>query len=219
MIKQLAVFLLVVSIACFVSETACAQKIDSTAQAIDSTQNANNPSTIGKLALGVFTATALPTLFAIVVADIFPLAGNMIVEEGNAYVGFSLETGIGFGERERMGRYPDYRVQLQYSYFPNRVNPNLLHFTYDYDIRLFPVDKLRLFTLGFSPGIGLFTDLHSYGIAPEISVWLMHPSLFYIGFFPQHNMYLRLRYNYMLNSIHGFGEIAVGISSTFTFGK
>jgi hypothetical protein len=219
MIKQLMVFVLLVSIVCFFSQTACGQATDSTTQATDSTQGTDNRSTIGKVALGAFTAVAIPTVLATVLADVFPPAGNLIVEKGTAHLGFSFETGVGFGEREKMGRYPEYRIQLQFSYFPDRLNPTLLHLIYDYDVRLFPVDKRQLFTLGFSPGIGLLSDFHSQGIAAEISIWLMHPSLFYIGFVPQHNVYFRLRYNYAFNPAQGFGEISAGISSTFTFGK
>jgi hypothetical protein len=196
-----------------------AEEIDSVSQKKDSTQKTQNTPAIAKLVAGAFTAVALPILFATVVADVFPISGIVAVEGESAYFGLCLETGVGFGDRRGFGRYPDYRIQLQYSYFPLRPNTNLLRLICSYDVPMFPIDRRKLYTFGLSPGLGIFSDFHSKGIFPEVSVWLMHPSLFFIGFIPQHNIYLRFRFCYPFDPSPSFAEIGLGVSSTFTFPK
>lgn len=159
----------------------------------------------------------VPLAIGSTIVSIVPPSAGVVVRDGKANAVFSLETGIGFGEKIDLKRFSDIRFTAGFTHVFTRVQKDYIRVEAKKDFHLGFVDRREIFLFGISPTVGMFTEFPSTGYSIGASTWLMTPWLSYFGFIPQHTFGITYRYNKYLGGKYSH-EITAGMSAAFTWG-
>ena len=159
----------------------------------------------------------VPLAIGSTVVSIVPPSAGVLVRDGKVNAVFSLETGIGFGEKIELKRFSDIRFTAGFTHVFTQAQKDYFRLEAKKDYHLGFVDRREIFLFGFSPAAGMFTEFPSTGYSIGLSTWLMTPWLSYFGFIPQHTFGITYRYNKYLSGKYSH-EIMAGMSSAFTWG-
>ncbi len=188
------------------------------AQSNDSTQFATTDSSAYEdAALVGMTALTIPVVLGITAISIVPPSFGVLVNKGTAQGMMSFETGVGFGRNKRTGRFADTRFIAGYTHVYNKNEKDFWRVEISRDFHAQFIDKRKIFLLGASPSVGYINNGSEHGYSVGAQLWLMTPTLSFIGFFPLHTFGISYRYNTFAKATP-FHTLSLGISSAFMFG-
>ena len=166
--------------------------------------------------LYMMTGILVPLAVAGTVISFFPPSFGIVSRDGIQYAAYSVESGVGFGEKRETGIFSDYRIMLRYTHIYNSHIRDLFRIEGKKDFHFDFIDRRKIFLSGCDLSAGVMTDFPNYGYTVGGGVWLQSPWISFFGLFPSHTYGITYRYNSYFSG-KSFHEVSLGVTSSFTF--